>query len=93
MGVSLIQTQKITFPYSFPKFFEKFGLHLPHRPKQFHFLHDRPLDVKDIAENVDNKSFDLGIIEGPVELPENMESIAFLEDELVLAIPADHPFA
>ena len=51
------------------------------------------MNTKDIAENVDNKSFDLGIIEGPVELPENMESIAFLEDELVLAIPADHPFA
>ena len=51
------------------------------------------MNTKDIAENVNNKSFDLGIIEGPVELTENMEAIAFLEDELVLAIPTDHPFA
>ena len=51
------------------------------------------MNTNDIAENVNNKSFDLGIIEGPVELTENMESIAFLEDELVLAIPSDHPFA
>jgi DNA-binding transcriptional LysR family regulator len=51
------------------------------------------MNTNDIAENVNNKSFDLGIIEGPVELPENMESIAFLEDELVLAIPSNHPFA
>ena len=51
------------------------------------------MNTNDIAENVNNKSFDLGIIEGPVELTENMEAIAFLEDELVLAIPSDHPFA
>ena len=51
------------------------------------------MNTNDIAENVNNKSFDLGIIEGPVELTENMESIAFLEDELVLAIPSNHPFA
>ena len=51
------------------------------------------MNTKDIAENVNNKSFDLGIIEGPVELTDNMETIAFLEDELVLAIPSDHPFA
>ena len=51
------------------------------------------MNTNDIAENVNNKSFDLGIIEGPLELTENMESIAFLEDELVLAIPSDHPFA
>ena len=51
------------------------------------------MNTNDIAENVNNKSFDLGIIEGPVELTENMETIAFLEDELVLAIPSNHPFA
>ena len=51
------------------------------------------MNTNDIAENVNNKSFDLGIIEGPVELTANMESIAFLEDELVLAIPSNHPFA
>ena len=51
------------------------------------------MNTNDIAENVNNKSFDLGIIEGPLELTENMESIAFLEDELVLAIPSNHPFA
>ena len=51
------------------------------------------MNTNDIVENVNNKSFDLGIIEGPVELTENMESIAFLEDELVLAIPSNHPFA
>ena len=51
------------------------------------------MNTNDIAENVNNKSFDLGIIEGPVELTENMQAIAFLEDELVLAIPSDHPFA
>ena len=51
------------------------------------------MNTNDIAENVNNKSFDLGIIEGPVELTENLESIAFLEDELVLAIPSNHPFA
>ena len=51
------------------------------------------MNTKDIADNVNNKSFDLGIIEGPVELTDNMESIAFLEDELVLAIPSDHPYA
>ena len=51
------------------------------------------MNTNDIAENVNNKSFDLGIIEGPVELTENMKSIAFLEDELVLAIPSNHPFA
>lgn len=51
------------------------------------------MNTKDIAESVNNKTFDLGIIEGPVDLPENMESIPFLEDELVLTIPATHPFA
>ena len=51
------------------------------------------MNTKDIAEAVDNKTFDLGIIEGPVEITENMETIAFLEDELVLAIPAEHPYA
>lgn len=51
------------------------------------------MNTKGIAESVNNKSFDLGIIEGPVEMTENMETIAFLEDELVLAIPADHPYA
>ncbi len=51
------------------------------------------MNTQGIAEAVNNKSFDLGIIEGPVEVTENMELIPFLEDELVLAIPADHPFA
>ena len=51
------------------------------------------MNTKGIADAVSNKSFDIGIIEGPVEVTENMDVIPFLEDELVLAIPADHPFA
>ncbi len=51
------------------------------------------MNTKDIGAAVGNKSFDLGIIEGPLELSENSESHKFLEDELVLAMPADHPLA
>jgi len=51
------------------------------------------MNTKEIADAVSSKAFDLGIIEGPVEQTESMEVHKFLEDELVLAIPADHPLA
>ena len=51
------------------------------------------MNTKDIADAVSNKTFDLGIIEGPLDHPESMEVHKFLEDELVLAIPTDHPLA
>ncbi len=49
------------------------------------------MNTKDIGTAVGTKAFDLGIIEGPLDLTESM--LAFLEDELVLAMPADHPLA
>lgn len=51
------------------------------------------MNTKDIGNAVGNKTFDLGIIEGPLDLTESMETHKFLEDELVLAMPADHPLA
>ncbi len=51
------------------------------------------MNTKDIGNAVGNKSFDLGIIEGPLDLTDTMETHKFLEDELVLAMPADHPLA
>jgi DNA-binding transcriptional LysR family regulator len=51
------------------------------------------MNTKDIAEAVNSKAFDLGIVEGPLDYPESMEVHKFLEDELVLAIPSNHPFA
>lgn len=51
------------------------------------------MNTKDIANAVSNKTFDLGIIEGPLDQPEAMETYKFLEDELVLAIPSNHPLA
>ncbi len=51
------------------------------------------MNTKDIGTAVGNKSFDLGIIEGPLDLTESTETHKFLEDELVLAMPADHPLA
>lgn len=50
------------------------------------------MNTEEIAEAVDNKRFDLGIIEGPSEFPK-LEETKFLDDELVIAIPANHPFA
>ena len=63
------------------------------------------MNTKDIANAVRNKTFDLGIIEGPLDDLETacicnttehipfIEAKKFLEDELVLAIPANHPLA
>ncbi len=51
------------------------------------------MNTKEIGNAVGNKTFDLGIIEGPLDLTESMETHKFLEDELVLAMPADHPLA
>lgn len=51
------------------------------------------MNTKDIGTAVGNKTFDLGIIEGPLEPQDSMETYKFLEDELVLAMPADHPLA
>jgi len=51
------------------------------------------MNTKETAKAVANKTFDLGVIEGPIEQTDNMEMHKFLEDELVLAIPADHPLA
>ena len=51
------------------------------------------MNTKDIGNAVGNKTFDLGIIEGPLDLTDTMETHKFLEDELVLAMPADHPLA
>ena len=51
------------------------------------------MNTKDIGTAVGTKAFDLGIIEGPLDLTDSMETLAFLEDELVLAMPADHPLA
>lgn len=51
------------------------------------------MNTKDIGKLVVNKTFDLGIIEGPLEPFESMETHKFLEDELVLAIPSNHPYA
>ena len=63
------------------------------------------MNTKDIANAVKNKTFDLGIIEGPLDDFETacvcssadplplIEAKKFLEDELVLAIPSSHPLA
>ena len=51
------------------------------------------MNTKDIGSAVKNKTFDLGIIEGPLEESESITAHKFLEDELVLAMPADHPLA
>ena len=51
------------------------------------------MNTKEISSAVESKTFDLGIIEGPLEQPDVIEAHNFLEDELVLAIPSDHPFA
>ena len=51
------------------------------------------MNTKDIGNAVSSKAFDLGIIEGPMDQMENMDAHKFLEDELVLAMPADHPLA
>ncbi|MBR4944602.1 MAG: LysR family transcriptional regulator [Peptococcaceae bacterium] len=51
------------------------------------------MNTKDIGNAVSSKAFDLGIIEGPMDQMENMNAHKFLEDELVLAMPADHPLA
>lgn len=51
------------------------------------------MNTKDIGNAVGNKTFDLGIVEGPLDLTDTMETYKFLEDELVLAMPADHPLA
>lgn len=65
------------------------------------FKHDYPdvnvtiqiMNTKDVANSVASKTFDIGIIEGPVPDDLVLEERKFLEDELVLAIPADHPLA
>ena len=51
------------------------------------------MNTKDIGAAVANKTFDLGIIEGPLDQLGTMDTHKFLEDELVLAMPADHPLA
>ena len=51
------------------------------------------MNTKDIGSAVSNKTFDLGIVEGPLDMGESIEAHKFLEDELVLAMPADHPLA
>ncbi len=51
------------------------------------------MNTKEISSAVESKTFDLGIIEGPLEQSDVIEAHNFLEDELVLAIPSDHPFA
>ena len=51
------------------------------------------MNTKDIGTAVSNKTFDLGIIEGPLKPQDSMKTYKFLEDELVLAMPADHPLA
>ena len=51
------------------------------------------MNTKEISSAVESKTFDLGIIEGPLVQSDVIEAHNFLEDELVLAIPSDHPFA
>lgn len=51
------------------------------------------MNTKEISSAVESKTFDLGIIEGPLEQSDVIEAHNFLEDELVLAIPSDHLFA
>ena len=51
------------------------------------------MNTKDIGTAVSSKTFDLGIIEGPLKPQDSMKTYKFLEDELVLAMPADHPLA
>ena len=51
------------------------------------------MNTKEISSAVESNTFDLGIIEGPLEQSDVIEAHNFLEDELVLAIPSDHPFA
>ena len=51
------------------------------------------MNTKEISSAVESKTLDLGIIEGPLEQSDVIEAHNFLEDELVLAIPSDHPFA
>lgn len=47
----------------------------------------------ELIENmVDNKNFDIGIIEGPVK-DSKLSAKEFLDDELMLTVPIDHPWA
>lgn len=41
---------------------------------------------------VENKNFDLGIVEGPIK-NEKLTTQEFLDDELMLTVPAGHPWA
>ena len=50
------------------------------------------MNTEQIEEMVENRNFDVGLIEGPVEYGD-MDSSEFLGDELVVIVPSDHPWA
>jgi len=50
------------------------------------------MNTEQIEEMIENRSFDVGLIEGPVEYGD-MDSSEFLGDELVVIVPSDHPWA
>ena len=50
------------------------------------------MNTNEVAEGVNNKHFDLGIIEGPCEFP-SLKEEKLLEDELVVVVPTNHEFA
>ena len=50
------------------------------------------MNTNEVAAGVNNKHFDLGIVEGPSEFASLTEE-KLLEDELVLVLPANHEFA
>lgn len=52
------------------------------------------LNTKDVVQAVLNRTFDIGIVEGLISaVPSQLTAQQFLEDELVVAVPADHPLA
>ena len=63
------------------------------------------MNTNDITNAVKNRTFDLGVVEGPIDVTEcicgcndenaqqTLTAQNFLEDELVLAIPSNHPLA
>lgn len=52
------------------------------------------LNTKDVVQSVTGRTFDIGIVEGLIgDVPSPLTATRFLEDELVVAVPADHPLA
>jgi len=79
-----IHTGFTTGLYIIPEIMKKFKTKYP----DINFYFDISL-TKNIIDKVINNLIDIGIIAGECNNP-NIESIKFLEDELVLIIPKDH---